>query len=594
MTEAEGWIGGFYNPLKVKKVLVLIPLADLQTGLAVSTAFTNLGMEVTAADPVQDTNATVAALDMFDGELIFCGREAFLASIIEDIRKKHENTIVATFNPDVRYDIHDFEPLFPLFRRSSIFYTVGYGNVEAYRNEGINAFWLPEGLQAESYKLPETLVTTDRDKYTCDVCFIGGDRRRGLHEGRTEILDAIEQSPFKHRFWGCRGSEQVWDEEHNKAVACSSINIAHSGWSKLDRYMSSRAYKIMGAGGFVLANYHQAMEDWLPCRGNSKILETYTTPRECLEKIHYYLKNEPERQEIAQRGYEWVQTQTFTDRMRSVLEHVESGKYFFHHYSDIRDCRKSVDEMMKTRIRSRGSRNIVATISTLRCHSATKQLIATLQNSGWRGPITIFTIEEDSNAMKAAFKDQAHVDVVVLPEWYVNYQPREILNRDARYLKPMLINAFAYGDKVLFVDGADVTVHGELDEIFSKLSRASVILTPAEDKETPLPSGYAELFEIEGVTPFNAGVWAFRKSGESEEFFKLWKALCAWSLHIGHGDMCAMVMAANIWDKFEVMGREWNWLPSYGEPSMIDGRPFTPDGVLIRILHQAGRGILRR
>lgn len=582
--------GGFFNPRSVEQVLVLFPLKDWQTGLAISKAFAKLGREVTAADPVDDPQAALAAIDIFEGELIFCGRELSLAQWIEDIRVKHPDATVASWNVDARDDIRDFEALFPLFRRSSVFYTVAFGNVDQYRAEGINAFWLPQGLQEDTYKPPESLSQQDIDKYACEVSFIGHDYRRGLHAGRTEVLDAIEKSGLDYRFWGCRGSEEIWNEEVNKAAALSQINLAHSGWPELSRYMSVRAYKLMAAGGFVLANWHRDMDKWIPCKGPTKALDYYKTPDECLEKIRYYLEHPEDRKAIAQRGMEWAASNTYTERMQNVLDHVEGGKYYFHHYVDTKDCHRSVDEMRTAGSVEATGKCYVATVATMSCLAGVRSLAASIKGSGHTFPLRIYTDQESLAEMEKHLNVEAEVELRLGDEWYKEFLPQPIRNRDARYLKPWLINDFEEGDRVLFIDGADAVVYGDIEDIFEQLDQCPVILTPAEqDRETTLCPGFSTLFKTNGIQRYNSGVWAFRKCAEADAFFNLWKAFCGWSLHIGHGDQLALMKAASQTEKFGVVGREWNWLPDYGEPRWLDDKPFTPEGGAIRILHQAGQ-----
>jgi hypothetical protein len=118
---------------------------------------------------------------------------------------------------------------------------VGLGNVEGYRGEGINAFWLPQGLQNELYH-PVVVSDEQKSRYACDVAFIGRDRRRGLHAGRSEVLDWVEKMDgVEHKWWGCRDQQELWGEELCAAAVCSKINLAHSGWPQISHYWLERA-----------------------------------------------------------------------------------------------------------------------------------------------------------------------------------------------------------------------------------------------------------------------------------------------------------------------------------------------------------------
>jgi len=585
--------------MSVEKVLVLMPMADGQTGPAIVNAFEELGCEVCGIDTNTEADKILDSVSTSAWDLVFCGREPALVPLINDIREATDVRVVV-YNVDVRDDVNEFAALFPLFRRASAFYTVGLGNVPGYRAQGINAFWLPQGLQKEVYK-PVDVSENDIEMYGCDVCFIGRDRGRGLHEGRTEVLDAIERMGVNYKWWGCRGNPELWDEDHNKAVICSKINIAHSGWPKVAMYWSVRGYKILGAGGFLLANYHEKMEKWLPVEGPEKALDYYRDIDELKEKITYYLEHEDERKAIAARGLRWVQSHTYTERMRNVIEHVQSPQFFYHHYVDVRDCNMPVpdDSKQESQVQhiiadSLSGDEILATITTKETVDWTRKLLRSIRDAGnWDGRIDVFTEMGDS-AVPDALRE---FDVVIRPlyPWYRDFgRYRTTHNLDARYLKPAIYDHYDEGTDVLFMDGADTLVFSAaFSRIFELLKDKPVVLTPAEEKETTLTPGYRELFHLKGnIQRYNSGVWAFRVCNEATRFFTLWKAFCAWSIAIGHGDMLAMMMAAANSDAFVVADRVYNYLPAY-PLNIVDGKPRTPDGEMVKILHGAGDAFLQ-
>ena len=573
-------------------VLVIFPLRDGQTGPAIVKAFENLGADVTACDT--NTEGDLISLlnvgTLYD--LIVCGRELELVPIIDDIRKQAGDTPVVVINPDVRDDIHEFKKLLPLFRRASALYTVGYGNVKQYRAEGINAFWLPQGLQDEVYTKLYSPTLDETNKFRADVSFIGHDSRRGLHKNRSSILDAIEKMGVSFKCWGCRGGEEVWDHKHNLAVTMSDINIAHSGWSNISRYWSVRAYKIMGAGGFVLANYHRDMEEWLPITGPEKILDFYRDENELVTKIRYYLDHPQLRTEIARRGHIWAQANTYTQRMQDVTTHTSSPQFFFHHYTDVRECNTPVPDPRDVMTQPPG-KQVVATITTKSCVKATQRLIKSLQLARCQRDIHVFTTESDFDLVAVELA-QPGVTIRRGNEWYNVYEPDTIRNKDARYMKPTLFDMFNENDTVVFVDGADTLVFDNLDELFDNLNENVLLFTEAERKGTSIPPGFLELFPhtTTGIHRFNSGVWGFKKCVEAQGLFSLWKAFSAWSMRIGHGDQLALVMALNTAGtaQFGLADKTYNWLPAFGEFSVLNS-PVTADGTPIKILHGAGGAI---
>ena len=179
-----------------------------------------------------------------------------------------------------------------------------------------NLHWLSEGVAPIWHnKTPYDQV--DIEKYDADVSFAGS--CLGLHEGRTELLDALEKSPFKYKRW-----HEVYNLEHSKMVQISKINIGHSGWPKVRLSMSARDYRIMGAGGFLLTNYVDGMEDWFEI---GKMCDVYRTPQECIEKIAYYLAHPELRTAIAEYGYRICHAKhKFSDRIRTMLDIIDSYK----------------------------------------------------------------------------------------------------------------------------------------------------------------------------------------------------------------------------------------------------------------------------
>lgn len=61
-----------------------------------------------------------------------------------------------------------------------------------------------------------------------------------------------------------------------------------------------RVWDILSAGGFVLTNYQEEIPEYFEIGTD---LETYTSEKELLEKIQYYLEHHEEREMIAKNGY---------------------------------------------------------------------------------------------------------------------------------------------------------------------------------------------------------------------------------------------------------------------------------------------------
>ena len=299
------------------RVLLLFPMADGQTGPAIKSAFEKLGHAVTTVDAKKVPGNSYVIAQGFKPDLIFCSRTAALARPVIEIKKKFPDAIACAWQLDTRPTIDHWAHLFPLIRACDYYFVVASRLIPEWRKINPNTFWLPQGLQDEVYNKPEKITDKDRQKYTCDVSWAGN--RVFPHEFRGAFLDAVARAGVSFKQWGCGGSPQVYNEEHNKMVALSKINLAMSGWPENEKYTSVRNYKIMGAGGFCLELGRKGLQDIF----SLDILNVYVTPIGLVERILYWLSRNEERKTVAERGYEWVRANaTYTHRIKTALDYM--------------------------------------------------------------------------------------------------------------------------------------------------------------------------------------------------------------------------------------------------------------------------------
>lgn len=297
------------------RVLLLFPMKDLQTGSAIKHAFEHLGHKVWDVDAKLEVGFSSHAAQEFKPDLVFCSRTHQLIGEVEKIKKKFPETKICMWNVDTRTDIGSWGHLFPLIRLVDYYFVVASGLVDEWRELNPNTFWLPQGLQDEVYDKPKKITDEDRKKYSCDVSFAG--RERG---SRKLFLEAIDKMGINFKMWGCRGQPKVYNEEHNKMVSLSKINLCCSGWVENGAYTSVRNYKIMGAGGFALELQRRGLERIFPLERPGYI-GTYVSPDDLIMRIRYFLEHEKERQAFAERGFRWVHSHaTYTHRIKKALE----------------------------------------------------------------------------------------------------------------------------------------------------------------------------------------------------------------------------------------------------------------------------------
>ena len=298
-------------------IVIGFPMQDLQTGVYVKEAFEELGHNIVAINDPRVSpgpKQILEAVDIHKPDFVFLAKDVGYNNVIE---KLSEKVLTVMWNVDVRYDINIFlRAHSQLYEHCHLKFTIGKGNLDKYKEAKVeNIYWLSEGISPIWHR-PETISYKDEIAYKADVSFAGSNP--GTHDGRPEVLAALKNSSFDF-VW----HTNVFNREHNKMCQLSKINIGQSGWPKVELSMSARDYRIMGAGGFLLTNYVEGIENWFEI---SKMCDTYRSPEECLEKIQYYLEHEDERKAMAEYGMKVVhEKHKFSDRLREVIEKVKES-----------------------------------------------------------------------------------------------------------------------------------------------------------------------------------------------------------------------------------------------------------------------------
>lgn len=208
-----------------------------------------------------------------------------------------------------------------IVRQYDYFFTIVKGQIESFRQQNVNAFYLPEGFDhyTPRFQFQEQPI---------DVSFMG-QTGKSIFPQRYALLKKIFQQYPNGRIYGAidedsefvrvsMGRNTFNDTEHSRVVGKTKVNIGHCEWPNLLRSFSARAYRIMGAGGFFMMNSGAHID------GMFKIGEeliTYDSHKDCLDKIAYYIANEEERRSIAAAGQKRVlQDYTFVNSMKRIFE----------------------------------------------------------------------------------------------------------------------------------------------------------------------------------------------------------------------------------------------------------------------------------
>ena len=184
------------------------------------------------------------------------------------------------------------------------------GEQNLHSNGHSNGIYLSFGINHKVY------VRRDLPK-KYDVSFIGG-----WHPHRAWLISWIEKSGIKVDAWGQKWKNgPLAQEEMVDVINQSRINLNLQNETSWDiRYLISsprairntlkskkqfapvnlRTFEINGCGGFQLLPYMEGLEKRYDIGSE---VELFYTPEQLVERVHYYLKHEDEREAIAQRGY---------------------------------------------------------------------------------------------------------------------------------------------------------------------------------------------------------------------------------------------------------------------------------------------------
>lgn len=173
--------------------------------------------------------------------------------------------------------------------------------------------WLPHAAEPSAYPKIEIIK-----KY--DVGFVGHVQELPSFNGfsRVEALDRLFKE-FPNFYYGSRhpafpGVNLFEDAAKKFSLSKIVFNIS------IKDDINMRVFETLSTGSFLLTN-------WLPTLGElfeeGKHLVTYKTLDEMIEKAHYYLEHEEEREKIAQAGYEeFISKHTYKHRVEQILSIV--------------------------------------------------------------------------------------------------------------------------------------------------------------------------------------------------------------------------------------------------------------------------------
>jgi hypothetical protein len=240
--------------------------------------------------------------------LFFHGRDISYELLL---KAKKRMPVVMYFDDCMKGQISHLEEVIKQGQQADIMYLTNRGEVEQYRERGVNARFITGGCDPTAHRM----VDVTDPLYQSDVAFIG----RPNTPDRAEFMQLLAKK-FDLKLWGSGWEKyglsavatDVYATEYRKICAGAKIIL---GWNidpTIDLYFSNRTWYTLGCGGFLLTAYTPSLEEIF---GQGKELDWFETIEECCDKIEYYLQHDEERQLIARAGYQLAHSEYSYDKM---------------------------------------------------------------------------------------------------------------------------------------------------------------------------------------------------------------------------------------------------------------------------------------
>lgn len=201
-------------------------------------------------------------------------------------------------------------------------------NKQDYKNISFERVSLLRSYYIKKLNFP--IISAEKNKYTCDVSFVG----HFEEDGRDEYIKAIIDQGYNFQLHGPEWKSSKYfqlfttlgdinpvGKDYNLAINSTKISLVFLSRLNSDTY-TRRCFEIPAAGTFMLSEYS---EDLAGLFAPGKEVEYFKNKEEMLEKIKYYLAHQEEREKIAAAGHARVlrDGHEVSDRARQIISVYE-------------------------------------------------------------------------------------------------------------------------------------------------------------------------------------------------------------------------------------------------------------------------------
>ena len=325
--------------MEQKKILLLCPMLDQQSGFYIHDSLIHMGHKVAFFDWRQISenhgvlsmnNMLIDAFEKLTPDLaIIVKGLGIYPETIKKIKEFHKNPIVGwIFDPKLGNSyVKDVKPYTDMIKELDIFYSVDGDAVADLAPLGVNCKYLGEACYYESHK-PIVFNSIQKRKFGSDIVFMGS--IDSFHKERMTFLKRIVDEGFNLKIYGnIFGNAPSWALEHHTKLEV--INDMHSLVSQASKIVigtdecrdrkysfSARLYRVLCAGGFYLTTKTNGIEEIFTPGTH---LDIFDNENELIEKIIKYLKNDELRNKIAEQGQkEIMEKHQFKHRLQQIFD----------------------------------------------------------------------------------------------------------------------------------------------------------------------------------------------------------------------------------------------------------------------------------
>lgn len=245
--------------------------------------------------------------------------------------RKISGAFLIHYTPDPQILFHKSRHFINSIRLYDLLFTTKPFELDLYKEFGAHSVNLTYQAYDKNRFYPRELSEPDFMKYKADITFIGH-----YEKYRADCIRAIFDSGVKVKVWGeywqryakwhpwarnvVMGRSVICDQY---CIALSSAAICLGLLSKfIPESTTTRSFEIPACGAFMLA---ERTTEHMELFEEGKEAEFFSSRKELLEKVHYYLEHPQKRKDIAAAGRQRCVNcgYSFQDRLKDILKKVQ-------------------------------------------------------------------------------------------------------------------------------------------------------------------------------------------------------------------------------------------------------------------------------